>query len=66
MIRKERDNRALIVVTIAFVIVLVGLGTGVIDPQNFDIGQQLGNGVQVAPQITPPSTGEEYVGNLII
>ena len=66
MIRKERDNRALIVVTIAFVIVLVGLGTGVINPQAFDISEQLGNGMQVAPDVQPPSTGEAYVGNLIV
>ncbi len=66
MIRKERDNRALIVVTVIFVIVLVGLGTGVINPQAFDIGEQLGTGMQVAPDIQPPSTGEDFVGNLIV
>lgn len=66
MIRKERDNRALIVVTVIFVIVLVGLGTGIINPQAFDISQQLGNGMQVAPDIQPPSTGEDFVGNLIV
>lgn len=66
MAKKGRDNRALIVVTIIFVIVLVGLGTGIIDPQTFDISQQLGDGMQVAPDITPPATGEDFVGILFV
>jgi len=65
MANKGRDNRALIIVTVAFVIVLVGLGTGLINPQTFDISQQLGDGMQIAPDITPPTTGEAFVGNLI-
>ncbi len=66
MIRKERDNRALIIVTVAFVIVLVGLGTGIINPQAFDISEQLGTGMQVAPDIQPPTTGVPFVGSLVV
>ena len=66
MANSKRSNTPLIIVTLVFVVILIGLGTGFINPQAFNIGDQIGSGMQIAPEITPPPTGVDFTGNLIV
>jgi len=56
----------IIILGVIILVIVVGMGTGVINLQNLNIGQPAGNGgIQTSPDGTP-STGLGFTGQLTV
>lgn len=61
-----KNNTPLIILGIVVVAVLIGFGTGAINPQSLNIGSPAGSGGMQVPPQQQPSTGVEFAGQLTV